>query len=54
MANRKKTKKQVEKVAREVVAGEWGSGRERDIDLTAAGFNPREVQTEVARQRASQ
>ena len=31
-------------IADEVIAGKWGNGQERIDRLTAAGYNPREVQ----------
>lgn len=40
----------VQEVAKEVIEGKWFSGRDRDILLADAGFDPRAVQTEVARQ----
>lgn len=36
-------------IAREVIAGMWGSGNARRQKLTAAGFNFREIQDEVNR-----
>lgn len=32
-------------VARETLNGDWGSGRERDILLTEAGYDPETIQT---------
>ncbi len=37
----------VENVAREVIAGKWGNGQERRDRLTAAGYNPNDVQAVV-------
>lgn len=39
--------KSVDEVAREVIAGEWGNGDEREERLTAAGYNYDEVQNRV-------
>ena len=41
------TKKSIEAVAKEVVAGKWGNGADRRIALTNAGYNYVEVQAEV-------
>ena len=38
------TKKSVEEVAREVIAGVWGNGQEREDSLTAAGYDYNAVQ----------
>lgn len=40
-------KKDVEAIAREVIAGKWGNGNDRKQRLTAAGYNPEEVQDRV-------
>lgn len=40
-------KKDVDTIAREVIAGKWGNGDDRKKRLTAAGYNPAEVQTRV-------
>lgn len=40
-------KKSVDEVAREVIKGIWGNGKERKDKLTAAGYNYSEVQTRV-------
>lgn len=37
-------KQTTEKIAREVIAGKWGTGQERKNKLAAAGYNPSEVQ----------
>jgi len=39
----------LEDVAKEVLAGKHGTGRERDISLRAAGHDPIAVQKETAR-----
>lgn len=39
--------KTIEEVAREVIAGKWGTGIERKQRLRAAGFNPSLVQAKV-------
>lgn len=41
------SKKTVEEVAKEVIAGKWGNGDERKRKLTAAGYNYVEVQAKV-------
>lgn len=41
------TQKSVEELAREVIAGKWGNGRERQQRLTAAGYDYRAVQRKV-------
>ena len=41
------TKKSVDAIAKEVIAGKWGSGEERKKKLTAAGYNYSEVQAVV-------
>lgn len=40
-------KKDVDTIAREVIAGRWGNGNDRKQRLTAAGYNPAEVQNHV-------
>jgi hypothetical protein len=40
-------KKDVDTIAREVIAGKWGNGDDRKKRLAAAGYNPTEVQTRV-------
>lgn len=40
-------KKSVDEIAKEVIAGEWGNGQTRIDKLTAAGYNPEEVQDKV-------
>lgn len=40
-------KKDVDTIAREVIAGKWGNGNDRKQRLTAAGYNPEEVQNRV-------
>lgn len=40
-------KKDVNTIAREIIAGKWGNGDDRKKRLTAAGYNPTEVQTRV-------
>lgn len=39
--------KSVTEVAREVIAGKWGSGETRKKNLSSAGYNPSAVQAEV-------
>ena len=41
------TKKSVDAIAKEVIAGKWGSGEERKKKLTAAGYDYAEVQAVV-------
>jgi len=41
------TKKTNEQIAREVIAGKWGSGADRKNRLTAAGYNYSAVQSIV-------
>lgn len=41
------TKKSVEGIAEEVIAGKWGNGSDRVNKLTAAGYNATEVQSKV-------
>ena len=38
----------VEEIAKQVINGNWGSGEERKVKLTEAGYNYDEVQTKVA------
>ena len=40
-------KKDVDTIAREIIAGKWGNGDDRKTRLTAAGYNLTEVQTRV-------
>lgn len=40
-------KKDVDTIAREVIAGKWGNDNDRKQRLTAAGYNPTEVQNRV-------
>lgn len=40
-------KKSVEEIAKEVILGKWGNGEERKKKLTAAGYDPDEVQKMV-------
>lgn len=46
--------KPIEEVAREVIAGKWGNGEERERRLTEAGYDYDEVQNEVNRILASE
>ena len=39
--------KSVAAVAKEVIAGKWGNGKERKNRLEAAGYNYNEVQAKV-------
>ena len=41
------SKKSVDEVAKEVIAGKWGNGEERKNRLTDAGYNYSEVQSKV-------
>lgn len=41
------TKKSVEDIAKEVIAGKWGNGSDRVNKLTAAGYNATKVQSKV-------
>ena len=41
------TKKSVEAIAKEVIDGKWGNGATRTQKLSAAGYNPSEVQAKV-------
>jgi len=38
---------ELETVARECLAGRWSRGRRRNEKLTAAGYDPNEVQSEI-------
>lgn len=42
-----KPTKTVAQVAKEVIAGKWGNGKERKNRLEAAGYNYQEVQNKV-------
>jgi N-acetylmuramoyl-L-alanine amidase len=42
-----KTKKSVDTIARECIAGKWGNGITRNVRLTLAGYNYKEVQKKV-------
>ena len=42
-------RKMLTKVARDVLKGKYGNGATRKKNLTAAGYNPVEVQREVNR-----
>ena len=46
--------KPIEEVAREVIAGKWGNGEERERRLTEAGYDYDEVQNEVNRLLATE
>lgn len=46
-ASGSKVTKSVSEVAREVLIGEWGNGEERRNRLSAAGYDPDEIQREV-------
>lgn len=41
--------KDLTEVAKQVLAGEWGSGQERRIALANEGYDPNKVQAEVVR-----
>lgn len=41
------SKKTVEEIAKEVIAGKWGNGEDRKSKLTAAGYNYSTVQSKV-------
>ena len=41
------TKKTVQEIAKEVIAGKWGNGEDRKKRLTAAGYNYDAVQAKV-------
>ena len=43
------TDKKTMAIAREVIAGDWGSGQARVDALRKKGYNPEEIQTEVNR-----
>lgn len=43
----KKTNDELDKVAKEVIAGKWGSGNTRRIKLSSAGYNYKKVQARV-------
>ena len=45
----KNNKKPVNKIANEVIRGNWGNGNERKRRLEAAGYHYQEVQNEVNR-----
>lgn len=45
----KEKQKSLTRVAKEVLAGEWGRSVERRKKLSDAGFDPNEVQQEVIR-----
>jgi hypothetical protein len=55
---KKPSKRQLQKnlraVAEGVISGKYGTGRERELKLVAAGHNPRQVEREVARLRVDQ
>lgn len=44
----------VEDVTKQALAGKWNTGRERDDRLRAAGYDPAEVQREMAKQLSEQ
>lgn len=46
------TLKSIEDVAAESLQGKWGTGRDRDTALRAAGHDPALVSKEAAKQRA--
>ena len=41
--------KSITDIAQEVIAGLWGTGQDRRLRLTEAGYNPRDVEKEVVR-----
>ena len=43
----KKTGKTIDELAREVIAGKWGNGSERERRLTVAGYDHKAVQNRV-------
>lgn len=43
------SKKTIVEIAKEVISGEWGNGQDRINRLTAAGYDSKEVQTEVTK-----
>lgn len=45
--NNEESKKSVEDIAKEVIAGKWGNGQDRKDRLTNAGYNYSEVQAKV-------
>lgn len=47
--NLEQSKKSIHEIAAEVIAGKYGNGRERILNLSKAGYNPLEVQKEVNR-----
>lgn len=47
ISNNTSTKKSVEAIAKEVIAGKWGNGNDRKSALTKAGYNYSEIQNEV-------
>ena len=49
MFDRGTSKKSVNEVAKEVLAGKWGDGNDRRQKLTKAGYDYKEVQAEVKR-----
>ena len=48
------TVKSIEDVAAESLQGKWGTGRDRDTALRAAGHDPALVSKEAAKQRVQQ
>lgn len=44
---KKSTKKSIDTIAKEVIAGKWGNGDERKKKLTAAGYDYDAVQRKV-------
>lgn len=47
-----KSSKDVTQAAQDCLDGKYGSGRERDLELAKAGFDPEEVRKEFYRLRA--
>ena len=49
MGNKTNTKpsKTVEELAREVIRGDWGNGKDRKVRLTNAGYNYDTIQNRV-------
>ncbi|MDN6161570.1 MAG: CHAP domain-containing protein [Atopostipes sp.] len=45
-----KGKKEIKKIAQEVIAGKWANGKERVNNLKKAGYDLKQVQTEVNQQ----
>lgn len=41
------TKKSTEQIAKEVIAGKWGNGKDRTEKLKSAGYNPSTIQKKV-------